>query len=213
MARKQEQRSEETKHSILQAAGQLFRERGYDAVTMREIAKAAGCSHTTIYIYFKDKEALLHQLSMAPLQDLFAEMQACLQDPSLPVDEKLFSTSWSFLRFCLKNRSMYALFFMTKSSRVDEKEPAMELQKLRNEMFGLLKEAVIAALPAPLTEEQAWAFARVYFFTLHGIIGTYAETEEPYEQLIERVGPTFELALRVSLAGCKQIAQEGDGSK
>lgn len=64
MSSKQEQRSEETKRSILAAAGLLFASRGYDSVTMREIAKEAGCSHTTIYIYFKDKEALLQQLSL-----------------------------------------------------------------------------------------------------------------------------------------------------
>jgi len=74
MSTKQEQRSEETKTSILSAAGTLFASRGYDAVTMREIAKAAGCSHTTIYIYFKDKEALLLQLSMPPLKTLMLQM-------------------------------------------------------------------------------------------------------------------------------------------
>ncbi len=65
---KKELRSEETKRMILKAAGKLFSEKGYDAVTMREIAKEAGCSHTTIYLYFKDKETLLHQLSMPTLQ-------------------------------------------------------------------------------------------------------------------------------------------------
>lgn len=110
MTNKQEQRSEETKRSILTAAGRLFAERGYDAVTMREIAKAAGCSHTTIYIYFKDKEALLHHLAMEPLQALFAEMEAGVQNHLLSADERLLAVSTSFVRFCLLNRSMYPLF-------------------------------------------------------------------------------------------------------
>ncbi|MGZ4164968.1 MAG: TetR/AcrR family transcriptional regulator, partial [Tumebacillaceae bacterium] len=53
MPSKKELKSEETKRAIVSAAGQLFADRGYEAVTMREIAKAAGCSHTTIYIYYK----------------------------------------------------------------------------------------------------------------------------------------------------------------
>ncbi|USG64908.1 TetR/AcrR family transcriptional regulator [Brevibacillus ruminantium] len=213
MARKQEQRSEETKQSILQAAGQLFAERGYDAVTMREIAKEAGCSHTTIYIYFKDKEALLHQLSMEPLQTLLDAMEKHLQDPLLSPEERLLAISQTFLQFCLTNRSMYALFFMVKSSRVDEQEPALEIQQRRNQLFALLKEAVSAILPLHQPEERKWAFARVYFFTLHGIIGTYAQSEEPYEQLQERLGSTFDLALQVALAGCKQLANEGNVGK
>ena len=68
MGSKKELRSEETKRMILKAAGKLFSEKGYDAVTMREIAKEAGCSHTTIYLYFNDKETLLHQLSMPTLK-------------------------------------------------------------------------------------------------------------------------------------------------
>ena len=75
MKSKQEQRSEETKKQILQSAGKLFAKKGYDAVTIREIAKDAGCSHTTIYLYFKDKEALLHQLSMPSLQKLHQQLQ------------------------------------------------------------------------------------------------------------------------------------------
>ncbi|MEJ8546411.1 TetR/AcrR family transcriptional regulator [Brevibacillus borstelensis] len=213
MTRKQEQRSEETKRLILEAAGRLFAERGYDAVTMREIAKAAGCSHTTIYIYFKDKEALLHHLSMEPLQALFSEMEAELQNGSLSAEEKLLAVSTCFVRFCLLNRSMYPLFFMAKSSRVDEKEPSLALQHLRNRLFGLLKDAVTACLPPHLTEEQSWAYARVYFFTLHGVIGTYSQSEEPFDMLMERLGSTFELALRVALAGCKQIAHEEASAK
>jgi AcrR family transcriptional regulator len=213
MTNKQEQRSEETKRSILTAAGRLFAERGYDAVTMREIAKAAGCSHTTIYIYFKDKEALLHHLAMEPLQALFAEMEAGVQNHLLSADERLLAVSTSFVRFCLLNRSMYPLFFMAKSSRVDEKEPSLELQHLRNQLFGLLKDAVIACLPPHLTEEQSWAYARVYFFTLHGVIGTYSQSDETFDMLMERLAPTFELALRVALAGCKQIAHEEAAAK
>jgi hypothetical protein len=70
MSRKQVLRAEETKKAILSEAGKLFAEQGFHAVTMREIAKKAGCSHTTIYIYFTDKETLLYQLSMPPLKEL-----------------------------------------------------------------------------------------------------------------------------------------------
>ena len=43
---------------ILDAAGELFAERGVDAVAMGEIAVAAGCSRATLYRYFPDRPAL-----------------------------------------------------------------------------------------------------------------------------------------------------------
>ncbi|WP_408897343.1 TetR/AcrR family transcriptional regulator [Nocardioides sp. R1-1] len=43
---------------ILDAAGALYAEHGVDAVAMREIATAAGCSRATLYRYFPDRPAL-----------------------------------------------------------------------------------------------------------------------------------------------------------
>lgn len=43
---------------ILDAAGDLFAERGVSAVAMGEIAAAAGCARATLYRYFPDRPAL-----------------------------------------------------------------------------------------------------------------------------------------------------------
>ncbi|MDQ1319611.1 MAG: hypothetical protein QG655_854, partial [Actinomycetota bacterium] len=43
---------------ILHAAGELFAERGVDAVEMQDIARAAGCSRATLYRYFENRAAL-----------------------------------------------------------------------------------------------------------------------------------------------------------
>lgn len=204
MASRQEVRSEETKRAILAAATQLFAERGFEAVSIREIAKAAGCSHTTLYIYFKDKEALLHQLSKGPLQTLAQEMEAALADEKRSSEEKLREISRQFIRFCLGNRNMYTLFFMIKASRIDEEEPEQELQALRTHLFGLLRKAVLLCLPPEVGGEEALAYARIYFYTLHGIVGTYTHSEESLEELLGRLAPTFDLAVDVILAGSKQ---------
>ena len=48
----------ENRHTILEAAGRLFRERGFEAVTVAEIMQAAGLTHGGFYGYFKSKEDL-----------------------------------------------------------------------------------------------------------------------------------------------------------
>src|SRR2546428_1587123 len=132
MASKQELRSEETKKSILLSAGKLFAEQGFDGVTMREIAKEAGCSHTTIYIYFKDKEALLHHLSMPPLKQLKELMERILLQTDLSPEDRLKAVGRNFIRFCLVNRNMYTIFFMAKAERVDMPEQELDINKMRN---------------------------------------------------------------------------------
>lgn len=49
----------ETRNRILSAALNLFRERGFDETSMREIAAAAGVAIGAAYYYFDSKEALV----------------------------------------------------------------------------------------------------------------------------------------------------------
>lgn len=202
MATRQKQRSEETRKNIVAAAEKLFAAKGYDAVTMREIAKEAGCSHTTIYIYFEDKEALLTQLSMPPLQSLLRQMESVLASGLSPED-KLKAISLQFIAFCLANRSMYTLFLNAKAVRVDEKAPGMELNQLRNTMFAKLAEAVQACLGLEPSDQRSLMYSRIYFYALNGIVTTYTSSEESVEQLMDRLAPTFEQLSEVLIAGCK----------
>ncbi|WP_280369272.1 TetR/AcrR family transcriptional regulator [Nocardia wallacei] len=50
---------EEKRAEIVAAARTLFTERGYDAVSVASIARAAGVVSNTVYWYFPDKDAVL----------------------------------------------------------------------------------------------------------------------------------------------------------
>src|SRR2546427_11728714 len=54
-----ETKSARTRTAIIDAASRLFRERGYDAPTMRAIATEAGVSVGNAYYYFASKEQLI----------------------------------------------------------------------------------------------------------------------------------------------------------
>jgi TetR/AcrR family transcriptional repressor of nem operon len=51
----------ENKRTILEAAGRLFRERGFEAVTVADVMKSAGLTHGGFYGYFKSKDDLVAQ--------------------------------------------------------------------------------------------------------------------------------------------------------
>jgi AcrR family transcriptional regulator len=53
-----EDRSRLAAERILDAAGGLFAERGVGAVSMGDVARAAGCSRATLYRYFADRHEL-----------------------------------------------------------------------------------------------------------------------------------------------------------
>ncbi len=50
-----------SRHSILESASRLFRERGFDAVKVSDVMRAAGLTHGAFYGYFKSKEDLIAQ--------------------------------------------------------------------------------------------------------------------------------------------------------
>ena len=52
-------KAEETRERILDAALQLFRERGFDETTMRDIAGEAGVATGAAYYYFRSKEEMV----------------------------------------------------------------------------------------------------------------------------------------------------------
>ena len=57
------ERKEKLRGEILAAASKMFADRGYEAVTLREIAKEIGYTHAVIYQHFPDKWHILAELS------------------------------------------------------------------------------------------------------------------------------------------------------
>ncbi|MDT8912144.1 TetR family transcriptional regulator [Amycolatopsis sp. PS_44_ISF1] len=80
-----------TKAALLDAAEELFAERGFDRTTVRDIAKRAGANQALLFRYFGSKEALfgivmarggLAQLQATPPEQLFETTLRSLLEPS-----------------------------------------------------------------------------------------------------------------------------------
>ncbi|WP_116022679.1 TetR/AcrR family transcriptional regulator [Thermomonospora umbrina] len=72
-------KSEQTRALIVQTALRLFRERGYEATTMRGIAKEAGVSVGNAYYYFGSKEELIQAYYDELQDDHLAACRAVLE--------------------------------------------------------------------------------------------------------------------------------------
>jgi AcrR family transcriptional regulator len=68
------------KTCILSEANRLFVGRGYNAVSMREIAEVCGVSKAALYYHFRDKENLF----IALLEDYLDEIQVVIERERLP---------------------------------------------------------------------------------------------------------------------------------
>jgi AcrR family transcriptional regulator len=72
-------RAEQTRTAITEAALALFRDRGYEATTMRAIAERAGVSTGNAYYYFGSKEELIQEFYTRSHADHLAASRAVLE--------------------------------------------------------------------------------------------------------------------------------------
>lgn len=64
-----------TRHKVLDAARTLFAERGYDAATIRDIAKGAGMSTGAVFANFQDKAELFETVFAEEMEGLLNDMR------------------------------------------------------------------------------------------------------------------------------------------
>jgi len=68
--------SSPTALKIIEAATHLFMQRGYKAVSISDIIRAAEVTKPTLYYYFADKEELFVQMGLSVLETMGAQLRA-----------------------------------------------------------------------------------------------------------------------------------------
>ena len=103
----------ELKDLILQSAKALFVEKGIEKTTIRNIADKINYSIGTVYVYFQDKNAILHALHSLGFRQ-YSDRQLALQYITDPM-ERLIARGRDYIMFALENPDMYDLMFNLKA--------------------------------------------------------------------------------------------------
>lgn len=98
-------KGEETRRRVHEAAMALFREKGFDATTMRDVAAAAGMSLGAAYHYFPGKEAIV-MAYYASLQDEHARRVREAVEAHPGTRERLSAALHSKLRMVRDDRKV-----------------------------------------------------------------------------------------------------------
>jgi len=111
-AARREKYKSELRTDILAAARELFVRDGYEAFTLRKLAKEIGCSAGNIYLYFKDKSEIFDCL----VDQSFANLLSALPQPDDtkredPV-ELLRRSLRIYVKFGLENQNHYRFSFL-----------------------------------------------------------------------------------------------------
>jgi AcrR family transcriptional regulator len=168
ISQRKQREKEDLKRRILDAATELFIQKGFEETSIRNIAQIIEYSPTTIYLYFKDKAEILHAIhsdAFALLNSRFAVLQY-ISDPF----ERLKAMGKIYLDFAMEHKALYDLMFILK-------EPMDSLEKQEKEdwnegkrAFEGLKETVKVCIDQGYFPEADPEVVSFYIWSsLHGM--------------------------------------------
>ncbi len=111
-------KSEETRARILDAALELFREKGFEQTTMREIAARTGLAVGAAYYYFRSKEALVMAFYETAQQELEPLLEVAVGS-SKALEGRLRALVEAKFDYFAENRELLGAL----SSHVDPRHP------------------------------------------------------------------------------------------
>jgi AcrR family transcriptional regulator len=112
VAERKERHKEDLKKDILTAAKQLFTEKGFEATSIRAIAEKIEYSPATIYLYYKDKNEIVHALHQDGFNLLMQHFSKI--DFSQPAFARLIALGRAYMQFAFEHPDVYTLIFSMK---------------------------------------------------------------------------------------------------
>ena len=94
---------------ILAAARRLMLNRGVEAVTVEEIAAAAGVAKGTVYLYFQSKEDLVQALISQVGENMLADIEDIVRGPGSP-PEKIQRLASLILAYLMRERALFPAY-------------------------------------------------------------------------------------------------------
>lgn len=155
-------------NTILQAAGELLLEVGYEAFSLRKVAERIGYSATAIYRHFADKDALLYAVTEEGFRRFTASLRAAGSGEGDPF-EWLQAMGFSYIDFGLEHPAYYRVMFMQRPDLLWRRRP--DRPGSRMESFGALRAAVEAAVGTGRTvETDVLAVTNALWALTHGTV-------------------------------------------
>jgi AcrR family transcriptional regulator len=155
---------DESKESAIRAkALEMAVRDGFDGLSMQKLAKAAGVSPATIYIYFKDRDDLILQLWLQEMEKMVVSTLEGF-DPSMHFEEGLKIQWLNRARYCMENPT--SMHFMEQIKFSPYHELCMKnmdtsfLTAMRGFVYNAINRKELVKLPI----EVYWsvAFAPLY---------------------------------------------------
>lgn len=94
---------------VMAVASEELAEKGPEELSLRQIARRLGCAIGTIYLYFKDKDALIDAVVDAGFAGLLTSLQGV--DATMPPRDQLGAAFHAYVQYGIENQNLYRCAF------------------------------------------------------------------------------------------------------
>lgn len=152
------QKSIETKHTIRTVAERLFQQKGYHNVTMNDISEAAGVVRSSLYYYYKNKEAIADHI-FDDIMEKIIEIANDLNSNKADVLLQVLVFHILYFRHLALNEATKVIFYDVIDYTEYDSENLIRLQ--RHPMFKKV-ELLYAEYKVPFDQNQRLTFLYIW---------------------------------------------------
>lgn len=158
--------NDEIRQSLIEAAYTVFVVMGEQQFSLRKVAQLAEVSHTYVYRYFEDKDALLTQVRIRCFDDIYAYILARDNEHASPV-ERIKKTLNAMHQYAVDKPHNYHIMYTIDQPAVN-KYP--ELEVARKALFDFALALAQLASEQGMIKTDYVEFTHVAWATIHGLI-------------------------------------------
>lgn len=152
--------------ALVQTAIRLIdKSRGTGELTLREVARHAGVSHTAPYRHYADKRALLAAVAEDGFRKLRDQLRNARRDAGEDARARFIATGQAYMRFALEHASHFQVMYGPDVAKSD----SPPLQREANETFQLVKELAFDARGSDCPVDEARHLGVIVWSTVHGL--------------------------------------------
>ena len=136
-----------TREDILEAAAQVFRQKGFHGASMQDIAEAVNLQKASLYHHVSSKQEILLALLDRALELLFERISVISNQP-IPADEKLQQMIRAYLQILAENTDLSAVLLFEHRS-LERKQHARHVPN-RDKFEALWREVLAEGVASKL---------------------------------------------------------------
>lgn len=155
----------EFRKRICDVSVRLFVEQGYEGFSLRALAAELGCSHTTPYRYFADKDAIFAAVRAECFRRFASFLRARLREDADPID-RLRLLARAYFDFASDQPSAFRIVFELGQPHPTE---SPEVAEAGADAWSVLYDVVRDAIDAGALEGSPLEVAHTMWAGIHGV--------------------------------------------